>query len=129
MTKTEALRRARAQLAFGYYRVSAVLVEVRCPIDRDHRVSREVRAWATTSQRVAALREALVEHLMDEHALDEVAEGHRPRDWFLSGRYPWCSCGFAPRDNALLVAHWAELGLAWRDDHGWLTWERVVASA
>jgi hypothetical protein len=45
---------------------------------------------------------------------------HRPRHWFTRGTWPECSCGYAPRDNAALTAHWAELGFRVVDEHGTL---------
>lgn len=50
---------------------------------------------------------------------------HSPVGWFTPGVYPSCRCGFAPRDNDALTAHWREHGLAWHDDHGHLVAEAV----
>lgn len=50
---------------------------------------------------------------------------HTPVNWFTIGVYPSCSCGFDPHDNARLVAHWAEHGLRWVDEHGTLTPHRI----
>jgi len=52
---------------------------------------------------------------------------HRPRDWFTRGVFPSCSCGFAPRDNAQLIAHWRSLGGEWVDIHGTLTWRDALS--
>jgi hypothetical protein len=60
---------------------------------------------------------------------DDAAGNHAPVNWFLRGAHPWCSCGYAPNDNALLNAHWADQGIAWREDNGLLRSSRVVASA
>jgi hypothetical protein len=46
------------------------------------------------------------------------ATEHSPRDWFAPGRWPSCSCGVDPRDNAKLTAHWAESGVRWVDEGG-----------
>lgn len=46
---------------------------------------------------------------------------HSPVDWFTPGRYPSCTCGYDPRDNAKLTAHWADFGIRWVDVHGVLT--------
>lgn len=40
--------------------------------------------------------------------------------WFGRGQWPTCRCGYAPRDNTLLNAHWAEHGFTVVDDHGQL---------
>lgn len=45
---------------------------------------------------------------------------HSPVDWFTPAVYPSCTCGFAPADNRVLIAHWAEYGVEWVDDHGTL---------
>lgn len=51
---------------------------------------------------------------MDEHGTDAVA-------WFVPGVWPRCTCGFAPRNNAELNAHWAERGFRVVDIGGRLT--------
>lgn len=44
-----------------------------------------------------------------------------PSTWWGRGVWPTCICGFAPRDNGLLNAHWAEHGFRVVDEHGRLT--------
>lgn len=38
--------------------------------------------------------------------------------WFGVGRWPECTCGFAPRNNRLLTLHWRDQGFSVQDDHG-----------
>ena len=45
--------------------------------------------------------------------------------WFARRTWPQCRCGFAPRDNATLNAHWAESGFAVIDKHGFLVTEKI----
>jgi len=54
------------------------------------------------------------------------SDEHSPRYWTAPGVWPECSCGFAPRDNALLYQHWASHGLEWYSDGGQLH-SRAVA--
>jgi hypothetical protein len=60
-----------------------------------------------------------------EPEIAEAAKQHSPKDWWSRGRYPYCSCGYAPRDNGLLNAHWAEHGLVWYEDHGQLKYREA----
>lgn len=57
--------------------------------------------------------------------MNAIAE-HEPRDWFARGTYPSCSCGFAPRDNGQLIAHWRAHGIRWIDRGGRLVCEQVA---
>ena len=54
-----------------------------------------------------------------------VTRQHSPEGWWLRGIYPWCSCGYAPKDNSLLYQHWADHGISWYDNHGHLEWREV----
>lgn len=46
--------------------------------------------------------------------------GPDPHTWFGIGLWPTCTCGYAPRDNGLLTAHWREHGFEVVDNHGTL---------
>lgn len=50
--------------------------------------------------------------------IESVQHGPVPSTWFGRGVWPTCKCGFAPRDNGLLNAHWRELGFEVVDRHG-----------
>jgi hypothetical protein len=41
-----------------------------------------------------------------------MSEQHGPvhSTWFGRGVWPTCTCGYAPKDNVMLNAHWAEHG-------------------
>ena len=65
MTITEARKRARAQLRFGWYRRDASSGWVHCPSCREQ-VGAEWFPWAKPGEIAAALREALAEHLRDD---------------------------------------------------------------
>lgn len=66
----------------------------------------------TGPESLAGLPEAEVERRLNgDHGPDS-------RAWFAIGVWPECICGYAPRDNALLVAHWHEHGIEVVDDHG-----------
>lgn len=58
----------------------------------------------------------------DKH--DTFAAEHEPEcgpvaaTWFGVGQWPTCTCGLAPRDNAVLTAHWREQGFEVVDQHG-----------
>lgn len=40
--------------------------------------------------------------------------------WYGRGRWPECTCGFAPRDNLVLKEHWRAAGFTVVDAHGTL---------
>lgn len=46
--------------------------------------------------------------------------GPDPATWFTPRLWPACQCGYAPRDNRALNAHWREHGFTVVDDHGHL---------
>lgn len=41
---------------------------------------------------------------------------HAPVDWFRTGFFPSCSCGFAPNENGSLNDHWGSFGLRYVAD-------------
>lgn len=53
--------------------------------------------------------------------------GPDPVTWFGVGMWPECACGFAPRDNRALTAHWRAAGFEVVDVGGQLT-RRAVPS-
>lgn len=70
--------------------------------------------------------------LMTEDRADEVARRHQvrsyavptcdadPSSWFARGMLPRCKCGFNPKDNGLLIQHWADAGFRVVDENGHL---------
>lgn len=80
---------------------------------------------ALTDQDVAGWIEDLARRIDTQTAAAE----HSPRDWFTRGRFPSCSCGLDPHDNAKLIAHWAENGIRWVDEQGRLTAYLVEVTA
>ena len=52
---------------------------------------------------------------------EETIMEHYPVNWFTRGIFPSCSCGFTPRDNSKLIAHWGDLGFKFVDIGGTLT--------
>lgn len=74
-------------------------------------------------------REGFVSGDAQKAEIDAIAEEHDVvvRTWFGVGLWPTCKCGFAPRDNDKLTAHWRTYGFRVVDEHGRLMKRPVAA--
>lgn len=59
----------------------------------------------------------------------ESKHGPVPTTWYTQGMWATCQCGFAPRDNGVLNAHWAEQGFKVYDAGGQLVTEPIAPPA